>query len=331
MTETNPLIRLARRPTGIPTTEDLVYEEAPVPQPAPGEVLVRNRFLSLDPYMRGRMNDVKSYAPPVALGAVMEGQSVGQVVSGPGFEPGTWVLGGRGWQHYCSVPPHLLVPVDAEAAPPSAYLGVLGMPGTTAWVGCTEIAPVKPGETFVVAAASGAVGAVAGQIARRMGARVVGIAGGAEKCAYVRDELGFDACVDHRGEDLPAALAEACPRGIDVYFENVGGAVQRAVWPLLNPFARVAMCGMVAEYNDGTPAPGLNLMSAVRNKLSIRGFIVGDHPRQFPVWRETGARWLREGVLTYREDVVHGLRNAPRAFAGLLSGKNFGKLVVALD
>lgn len=226
---TNRQFLLAERPKGEPTDATLKLTETPVPTPGPGQMLLRTEYLSLDPYMRGRMNDVKSYAPPVALGAVMEGQSVGQVVSGPGFEPGTWVLGGRGWQHYCSVPPHLLVPVDAEAAPPSAYLGVLGMPGTTAWVGCTEIAPVKPGETFVVAAASGAVGAVAGQIARRMGARVVGIAGGAEKCAYVRDELGFDACVDHRGEDLPAALAEACPRGIDVYFENVGGAVQRAV------------------------------------------------------------------------------------------------------
>ncbi|MFT8245941.1 NADP-dependent oxidoreductase [Roseomonas sp. BN140053] len=334
MTETtNPQVLLARRPAGEPVPEDFRLAEAPVPVPGPGEVLVRNRFLSLDPYMRGRMNEAKSYAPPVAIGAVMGGRCVGQVVSSAveGFAPGQWVAGGEGWQHFSAVPAAALRLLDPDAAPPSAFLGVLGMPGTTAWVGTTEIAPVKPGETFVVSAASGAVGSVAGQIAREMGARVVGIAGGAAKCAFVTAELGFDACLDHRAPGFPEALAAACPDGVDVYFENVGGAVQRAVWPLLNPFARVAVCGLVSEYSAEPPPPGPNLREMMGKRLTLRGFIVGDHPRAAAEWRDTGARWLRDGRLKYREDVVHGLSRAPEAFLGLLAGRNFGKLVVALD
>ncbi len=332
MSESNLRVTLRARPEGAPNRDHFAVAEAPPPEPAPGEVLVRNRFLSLDPYMRGRMDAAKSYAAPVEIGAVMEGQSVGQVVSAtvPGWRAGEWVLGGRGWQRFSAVPAAALVRIDADAAPPSAWLGVLGMPGTTAWVGTTIVAPVRPGETFVVSAASGAVGSVAGQIARQMGARVVGIAGGAEKCAHVAGELDFDACVDRRAGDLAGALAEACPDGVDVYFENVGGAVQRAVWPLLNEFGRVAMCGMVAEYNARPPAPGPSLMQVVRKRLSLRGFIVNDHPRAFAEWRAVGARWLREGRLRHREDVVRGLENAPEAFAGMLEGRNFGKLVVEI-
>jgi len=327
----NQQIKLQRRPSGIPTKEDLVYQEAAAPKPEPGSVLVRNRYLSLDPYMRGRMTDTKSYVPPVAVGSVMEGECVGQVISGPGFKEGEWVKGMLGWQQFGSAPPSGLTRIDIGAAPASAYLGVLGMPGATAWIGCTEIAVVKPGETFVVAAASGAVGAVAGQLAKHMGARVVGIAGGAEKCAYVKKELGFDECIDHREKDLGDKLKAACPRGIDVYYENVGGKVQGAVFAQLNDFARVAFCGMVAEYNDKEPAPGPNLMSVVKKRLHLQGFIVSDHPAAFRSWPEIGARLIAEKKLKYREDIVKGLRNAPDAFAGLLQGKNFGKLVIEID
>ncbi|MBP0443686.1 NADP-dependent oxidoreductase [Roseomonas sp. SSH11] len=330
MTESNLRVLLRARPEGrVEPGHFEIREESP-PSPRPGEALLRNRYLSLDPYMRGRMSAAKSYSAPVEIGAVMEGQCVAQVVEDPTgrFQPGDWVLGGQGWQRFSAVPAGNLRKLEPGLAPVTTALGVLGMPGTTAWVGVTEIAPPRPGETFVVSAASGAVGGVAGQIAMRMGARVVGIAGGAEKCAFVRDELGFPECVDHRAPDFAERLAAACPGGIDSYFENVGGAVQKAVFPLLNDFARVAFCGMVAEYNDPSPAPGPNLMQVVRKRLKLQGFIVRDHPRAFEVWPRTGAAWLREGSLRYREDVVRGLEKAPEAFIGLLAGKNFGKLVI---
>ncbi|MFC7734547.1 NADP-dependent oxidoreductase [Roseomonas sp. GCM10028921] len=330
MSESNRRILLRARPEGGVGPEHFeTVEEAP-PSPRPGETMLRNRFLSLDPYMRGRMSAAKSYSAPVEIGAVMEGQSVAQVVEDPTgrFQPGDWVLGGAGWQRFSAVPAAGLRKLDPGAAPVTTALGVLGMPGTTAWVGVTEIAPPRPGETFVVSAASGAVGGVAGQIAGRMGARVVGIAGGPEKCAFVREELGFPDCVDHRAPDFAGALAAACPEGIDSYFENVGGAVQRAVFPLLNDFARVAFCGMVAEYNDAEPAPGPNLMALVRKRLKLQGFIVRDHPRASSDWPRIGGAWLRQGALKYREDRVQGLENAPEAFAGLLAGRNFGKLIV---
>jgi NADPH-dependent curcumin reductase CurA len=330
MGENNLRILLRARPQGRVGPEHFqMVEEAP-PSPRPGQALLRHRFLSLDPYMRGRMSAAKSYAASVEPGQVMEGQSVAQVVEDPTgrFQPGDWVLGGKGWQRFSAAPVAGLQKLDPEAAPVTTALGVLGMPGTTAWVGVTEIAQPKPGETFVVSAASGAVGSVAGQIARRMGARVVGIAGGAAKCAFVRDELGFDECVDHRAPDFPDRLAAACTRGIDSYFENVGGAVQKAVWPLLNDFARIAFCGMVADYESDPPPPGPSLTSVVKKRLLLRGFIVSDHPRAFGTWRQTGSRWLREGGLRYREDIVPGLERAPEAFMGLLAGKNFGKLIV---
>ncbi|MBI0535312.1 NADP-dependent oxidoreductase [Roseomonas sp. KE2513] len=330
MAESNLRILLRARPEGRVGPEHFELSEAPPPSPRPGEALLRNRFLSLDPYMRGRMSAAKSYSAPVEVGAVMEGQCVSQVVEDPTgrFSAGDWVLGGFGWQRFSAVPVAGLRKLEADGAPMTTALGVLGMPGTTAWVGTTELARPQPGETFVVSAASGAVGGVAGQIAARMGARVVGIAGGEEKCAFVRDVLGFPECVDHRAEDFPERLKAACPEGIDAYFENVGGAVQRAVFPLLNDFGRVAFCGMVAEYNDAEPTPGPNLMQVVRKRLSLRGFIVSDHPRAFTDWRRIGGAWVQDGSLRYREDVVQGLERAPEAFMGLLAGKNFGKLVI---
>ncbi|MDI3306353.1 MAG: NADP-dependent oxidoreductase [Acetobacteraceae bacterium] len=337
--EKNLQILLRRRPQGAPVPEDFEIVETPVPQPQEGEVLVRARWLSLDPYMRGRMSDAKSYAKPVELGAVMEGQTAGEVVASrhPDFKPGDTVLGGYGWQRFSCVTPARLFKIDPQEAPLSASLGVLGMPGLTAWVGLEDIGQPKAGETVVVSAASGAVGQVVGQIAKIRGCRVVGIAGGKAKCDFVTQELGFDACLDHRG-DLNAQLDAACPQGIDVYWENVGGAVQAAVFPRLNDFARMVMCGMIAQYNEAPGAdasgapPGPNLGPVVRKRLRIQGFIVSDTGWQrYPQFRAQMLRWIKDGRMKWREDVVEGLRNAPTAFIGLLQGKNFGKLVVKVD
>lgn len=339
MSENNLQVLLKRRPVGEPTPEDFEIAERPVPLPGRGQVLVRNRFLSLDPYMRGRMSDAKSYAKPVELGAVMEGATVGEVVASddPGFAPGDAVMGGQGWQRFCVMAPDKLRRVDPREVPLSANLGVLGMPGLTAWVGLEDIGRPQPGETVVISAASGAVGQVAGQIAKARGARVVGIAGGAAKCAFVKDELGFDACLDHRG-DLDAQLDAACPDGIDVYWENVGGHVQEAVFPRLRDFGRMVMCGMIAQYNVAPGAdavgapPGPNLGPVVRKRLHIQGFIVSDKGWQrYPQFRAEMLELMRDGKLRWREDVVAGLENAPEAFIGLLKGRNFGKLVIRID
>jgi NADPH-dependent curcumin reductase CurA len=332
MATQNRQVLLRRRPTGMPVPEDFTIADGPVPEPAAGEVLLRGLYLSLDPYMRGRLSAARSYAKPVEVGAVIEGRVVGEVVRSEhaDFRPGEFTYGGYGWQLYSAVPGAQLMKLDPAEAPLSTALGVLGMPGLTAYVGLTQIGRPKAGETVVVSAASGAVGAVAGQLARQAGARVVGIAGGAEKCRYVDSELGFDACLDHRASGLGDALDAACPNGIDVYWENVGGAVQEAVFPRLNDFARMVMCGMVAEYNDTQPRPGPNLMAAVRKRLRIEGFIVGDHWQRFAEYRAMAAPLLRAGRLKYREDIVEGLDNAPAAFVGLLRGRNFGKLLVRL-
>jgi NADPH-dependent curcumin reductase CurA len=339
MTESNHRILLARRQQGAPVAEDFRLEEAPLPQPAEGEVLLRHRFLSLDPYQRGRMDDVKSYARPVALGGVMECQAVGQVAASRDarFREGDWVLGGFGWQTHSVRPGKALIAIDPQEAPPSTALGVLGMPGLTAWVGLADIGQPKAGETLVVSAASGAVGQVVGQLGKIAGARVVGIAGGAAKCAFIRDELGFDAAVDHRG-DLAAQLDAACPDGVDVYWENVGGAVQAAVFPRFKDFGRMVMCGMIAQYNTAAgadalgAAPGPNLGPVVRKRLRIQGFIVGDTGwKRYAAFRAEMLGHIAAGRLRWKEDVVQGLANAPAAFAGLLEGRNFGKLVVALD
>jgi NADPH-dependent curcumin reductase CurA len=332
MENRNRQVLLKRRPTGAPTTGDFDIVDGPLPDPGDGEVLVRGIYLSLDPYMRGRISDARSYAKPVEIGAVMEGRVVGQVVRSrdPGLREGEYVFGGYGWQLYSAVAGKGLLKLDPAEAPLPTALGVLGMPGLTAYVGLNEIGKPQRDETVIVSAASGAVGAVAGQLAKQTGARVVGIAGGAEKCRYIETELGFDAAVDHRTADLGAALDRACPNGIDVYFENVGGAVQQAVFPRLNDFGRMVMCGMVSEYNDIEPRPGPNLMSAVRKRLKIQGFIVGDHWRRFAEYRAMAAPLVRSGALKYREDIVEGLDCAPAAFIGLLQGRNFGKLLVRL-
>src|SRR5215472_1240679 len=332
MENRNRQVLLRQRPTGAPTPADFEIAEAPLPEPGEGEVLVRGIFLSLDPYMRGRISGQRSYARPVEVGAVMEGRVVGEVARSrdPDFREGDFVLGGYGWQLYSAVPGQELRKLDPAEAPLSTALGVLGMPGLTAYVGLDEIGKPQRGETVVVSAASGAVGAVVGQLAKRAGARVVGIAGGADKCRWVEGELGFETCIDHRSADLGAALDHACPNGIDVYWENSGGAVQQAVFPRLNDFARKVMCGMVAEYNDVEPRPGPNLMSAVRKRIKIEGFIVGDRWQRFAEYRAMAAPLLKSGALKYREDIVDGLERAPEAFIGLLQGRNFGKLIVKL-
>ena len=339
MTEQNQQVLLRRRPVGEPVPADFEVVETPVPTPGPGQVLVRARFLSLDPYMRGRMSDAKSYAKPVELGAVMEGGTVGEVVASndPGFAPGDLVMGGYGWQRFCAVDAARLRKVDTSIAPLSAYLGLLGMPGLTAWVGLEDIGTPKAGETVVVSAASGAVGQVVGQLAKARGCRVVGIAGGKAKCDFVVQELGFDACLDHR-QPLDPQLDAACPAGVDVYWENVGGHVQAAVFPRFNDFGRMVMCGMIAQYNiapgaDAAGAPvGPNLGPVVRKRLRIQGFIVSDTgwPR-YGAFLETMRPLIASGRMKWREDVVAGLPNAPAAFIGLLKGENFGKLVVKID
>jgi NADPH-dependent curcumin reductase len=258
------------------------------------------------------------------------GGTVGEIVASrnPKFSVGDIVLGYGGWQEYALSSGTALRKLDPAAAPVSTALGVLGMPGMTAYVGLLEIGQPKPGETVVVAAASGAVGSVVGQIAKIKGCRAVGIAGGADKCRFVTGELGFDACVDHRAPDFARALEAACPKGIDVYFENVGGAVQQTVWPLLNDFARIPVCGLIAQYNSPTPMPGPDMFSVLRKRLMLRGFIVSDFAaKQGDFLREAG-EWVRTGRLKYREDVADGLEQAPAAFLGLLQGKNFGKMLV---
>jgi alcohol dehydrogenase len=333
----NRRIVLARRPVGAPDADTLRLEAGPVPQAGAGQMLLRTLFLSLDPYMRGRMNEAKSYAAPVQVGAVMTGQVVAEVVTSglAGFAPGDKVLAWSGWQDYALSDGQGVTNLGRDPENPSWALGILGMPGYTAWAGLLKIGEPKPGETVVVAAASGPVGATVGQIARRLGCRVVGIAGGPEKCAHVTGTLGFDACIDHRAEDFASQLAAACPQGIDVYFENVGGKVLYAVLPLLNPFARVPVCGVVSWYNlagppDG-PDRGPQIMGTIlRMKVKMQGFIIYDSfgaDTHAEFVRDMTA-WVAEGAIRYREQVVEGLEAAPAALNDLLAGRNFGKMVV---
>jgi NADPH-dependent curcumin reductase CurA len=326
----NRQILLKSRPSGLPMPENFELVERPLPEPKEGEVLTRTLFLSLDPYMRGRMSERKSYAVPVALGTVMGGQTVGEVVASrhDGFAPGDTVLGPGNWQDYAALPGSSLHKLDPGAAPVTTALGVLGMPGRTAYIGLLDIGQPKPGETVVVSAASGAVGSVVGQIAKIKGCRAVGIAGGPEKCRFVVQELGFDACIDHRKLDFAEALASACPKGVDVNFENAGGTVLQTVWPLLNDFARVPICGLVAQYNDLNPVPGPDFVTVLRKRLHVQGFIVSDRADRSQAFLSDATAWLREGRLKYREDIVEGLEHAPEALIGLLQGRNFGKLIV---
>src|SRR5271170_2634991 len=332
MENRNRQVLLKRRPTGAPTTADFDLADGPMPDPGAGEAQVRGIYLSLDPYMRGRISGVRSYAKPTQIGDVIEGRVVGQVVRSrdPAFRDGDYAGGGYGWQLYSTVPASGLLKLDPAEAPISTALGILGMPGLTAYIGLADIGQPKAGETVVISAASGAVGAVAGQLAKRAGARVVGIAGGAQKCRYVVEELGFDAAIDHQG-DLGAALDRACPGGIDVYFENVGGAVQQAIFPRLNDFARMVMCGMISEYNATSPRPGPNLGAVIRKRIKIQGFIVSDQRQRAGEFRAMAAPLVKRGQLKYREDIVDGLDRAPEAFIGLLQGKNFGKLLIRLS
>jgi NADPH-dependent curcumin reductase len=331
----NRRVVLAARPRGEPAPGDLRLEEAPVPEPGEGQVLLRTVLLSLDPYMRVRMGEGRSYASPVGIGEMMVGATVAEVVGSrhPGFREGELVLAPAGWQDYAALDGHGLRKLDPAEAPPSTALGVLGMPGLTAYAGLLAIGRPLPGETVVVAAATGPVGSAVGQIARIKGARAVGIAGGPEKVRALAEEFGFDAALDHRAPDFPDRLRAACPGGIDVYFENVGGAVLKAVLPLLNDFARVPVCGLVAHYNQASPAEGADALPALMlqvlvRRLVLRGFIVSDFADQEPAFLQDMGAWVREGRVRYREQVVEGLERAPEALAGLLRGENFGKLLV---
>ncbi|WP_095165389.1 NADP-dependent oxidoreductase [Pseudomonas sp. Irchel 3H3] len=332
----NQRIVLASRPAGAPTPENFRMERVALPDLAEGQVLLKTLYLSLDPYMRGRMSDAPSYAAPVAIGEVMTGGAVSRVERSlnPKFHEGDLVVGATGWQSHSISDGRALIPVPSGLPSPSMALGVLGMPGMTAYMGLMDIGQPKEGETLVVAAASGAVGSVVGQVARIKGLKVVGVAGGADKCRYVVDELGFDACIDHKSADFAEQLAQACGAGIDIYFENVGGKVFDAVLPLLNPKARVPVCGLIAQYNAHEAPPGPDRMPLLQRTLltkrvRMQGFIVfDDYGDRHSEFAKAMAPWVREGKVKFREDVVEGLEQAPEAFIGLLEGRNFGKLVV---
>ena len=329
---THRRVCLAARPVGYPRESDFRLVEAAVPEPGAGEFLVRVVYLSLDPYMRGRMSDARSYVPPVALGDVMEGGTVGEVVRSthPGFAVGDVVEGRLGWQEYAVSAGKGVRKVDPAAAPISTALGVLGMPGLTAYFGLLEVGQPKPGETVVVSAASGAVGGLVGQIAKLKGCRAVGLAGSDAKVEYITGELGYDAGINYRtAPDMDGALRAACPSGIDVYFDNVGGRITEAVSRHVNLFARIAVCGLISQYNLTEPelAPR-NERFVLVNRVRIQGFIVSDFAARYREGLAQLTDWVRQGKLKYREDVVDGLERAPGALIGLLQGRNFGKVVV---
>ena len=332
----NRQFTLASRPVGAPTVENFNLIATEIPTPGKGEVLLRTVYLSLDPYMRGRMSDAKSYAEPVAIDEVMVGGAVCCVEQSlnDNFQVGDLVVAYTGWQDYALSNGDELLKLPKELALPSYALGVLGMPGLTAYMGLLDIGQPKTGETVVVAAASGAVGSLVGQIAKLQGCRVVGIAGSSEKCSYVTGTLGFDACLNHKDENLAQQLAEQCPNGIDIYFENVGGAVFDAVMPLLNASARVPLCGLISQYNATELPSGPDRMSQLMGlllvkRIKMQGFIVfDDYGHRYNEFSQAMGQWLAQGKISYREDKVHGLEQAANAFIGLLQGENFGKLVV---
>ena len=329
---THRQIRLASRPTGYPSASDFRTVEAPVPEPGPGQLLVRVVYLSVDPYMRGRMSDARSYVPPVGLGDVMEGGTVGEVVrsSHPGFAVGDVVEGRLGWQEYAVSDGKGIRKIDPTAAPISTALGVLGMPGLTAYFGLLEVAQPKAGETVVVSAASGAVGGIVGQIAKLKGCRAVGLAGSDAKVDYLRRELGYDAGINYRtATDLDAALRAACPGGIDVYFDNVGGRITEAVSRHVNQFARFAICGLISQYNLTEPeVVPRNERFVLVNRVRIQGFLVFDFAARYKEGLAQLTEWVRDGRLKYREDIVDGLDRAPGALLDLMQGRNFGKKLV---
>lgn len=332
----NRRLILAERPKGEPTRDTLKMTEGAIPDAGKGQMLLRTQYLSLDPYMRGRMSDAPSYADPVAIGDVMIGGTVSQVVDShvDGFKKGDWVLSFNGWQDYALSDGKGVTKLDTTPDRLSWALGILGMPGFTAWAGLTQIGAPQKGETICVAAATGPVGATVGQIGKRLGCRVVGIAGGPDKCRYAVEELGFDACIDHKAPGMADALAEAAPDGIDVYFENVGGKVLDAVLPLLNTNARVPVCGLVSQYNatslpDGPDRMGWLMGQILRKRMTLRGFIIfDDFGHLYPEFAREMGGWVDSGDIKYREEMIDGLANAPAAFVGLLKGENFGKRVI---
>ncbi|MCG9577488.1 NADP-dependent oxidoreductase [Vibrio tubiashii] len=332
----NRRIVLASRPTGAPVAENFRLEESEKPQPQQGEMLLRSVYLSLDPYMRGRMSDAKSYADPVALDEVMVGGTVCQVEASnhPDYEVGEWVLAFTGWQDYGISNGEGLIKLGKNPTHPSYALGVMGMPGFTAYMGLLDIGQPKAGDTLVVAAATGAVGSMVGQIGKLKGCRVIGVAGGEEKCRYAVEKLGFDLCLDHKADDFEQQLAAACDHGIDIYFENVGGKVFDAVMPLLNTGARVPLCGLISQYNATSLPEGPDRMSMLMAQLLIKrikmqGFIIfDDYGHRYGEFAADMGQWLADGKIHYREHLVEGFDKAPEAFIGLLEGKNFGKLVI---
>lgn len=329
----NRQIRLKSRPSGMPTAANFDVVESAMPPIRDGDVLRRTLLLSLDPYMRGRMSDAPSYAAPVDVGAVMCGHTVSQVVESrhPDFKKGDIVAGYDGWQRFAASPGTDVRKLDPAAAPISTAIGVLGMPGLTAFVGLLDIGQPKSGETVVVSAASGAVGSIVGQLAKTRGCRAVGVAGSLDKCRYVVEELGFDACVNYKIDDLANTLRTACPNGIDVYFENVGGAVFEAVLKHLNRGARIPLCGLISDYNATELPPGPNLRPILVSRATITGFIVTDHQDRFRAFLKEVAPLVRDGRIKYREDIVDGLDNAPAALIGLFEGRNFGKMLVRVS
>jgi NADPH-dependent curcumin reductase CurA len=329
----NRQIRLRSRCVGMPTPDNFETAEVPLPALAGGDVLRRTIYLSIDPYMRGRMSDAPSYATPVALNGVMCGHTVSEVVESrnPAFVPGDIVTGYDGWQDYAASNGQDLRKIDPKGLPISTAIGVLGMPGLTAYVGLLDIGQPKPGETVVVSAAAGAVGAIVGQLATIKTCRAVGVAGSAEKCRYVVDELGFDACVNYKTDDLVPALRAACPNGADVYFDNVGGNVFAAALRVIGRGARIPLCGMIAEYNATADTGGPSLRALLVQRAMIKGFIVSDHYDRFPAFLREMTPLVREGRIKFREDIVDGLDRAPSALIGLFEGKNFGKMLVRVS
>ncbi|MGB5444382.1 MAG: NADP-dependent oxidoreductase [Psychromonas sp.] len=335
----NQRIVLASRPVGAPTQSNFRLENTDKPVPAKGEVLLRTIYLSLDPYMRGRMSDAKSYADPVAIGDVMVGGTVCQVEqsNNDDFQVGEWVLAYTGWQEYAVSDGAGLLKLGKEPTTPSYALGIMGMPGFTAYMGLLDIGAPKAGDTIVVAAATGPVGATVGQIGKLKGCRVVGIAGSDEKCRYAKEELGFDECINHKAPDFVEQLNNACDKGIDVYYENVGGKVFDAVLPLLNTGARVPICGLVSQYNatslpEGPDRLSLLMGTLLVKRIKMQGFIIfDDYGHRYNEFAADMITWLQEGKVKYKEQVVEGLDNTVEAFTGLLEGKNFGKLVIKVN
>jgi NADPH:quinone reductase len=324
--------RLAARPIGLPKESDFRLEEAPLPALQTGEVLVRTAYLSVDPYMRGRITGVRTYADPVNIGDIMVGGAVGQVLESnePNLLPGDFVAGYWGWQDHVVTPARYLQKLDPQLAPVSTALGVLGMPGMTAYFGFLDLCQPKAGETVVVSGAAGAVGSLVGQIAKIQGCRAVGIAGRDDKIRYVVDELGFDAAFNYKTtSDYVAKLKELCPNGIDCYFDNVGGAISDAVFTLINTFGRVSVCGQISQYNHAKPEPGPRLLGQILvRQLKVEGFIVTRFQNRWPQGIAQMARWIREGKIRYHEDIVEGFEKTPRAFIDMLEGKNTGKMLV---